>query len=206
MISMKLDMNESIIRKSIEAIPVAISRAINKTMPQARTQLAKEVRQDWNIKAGAFKKAAKIVQKSNTRTLTSIIKAKGSPIPVIKFTGTRQNAKGVRVNIKKATGAKTITHGFVTVMKTGHKGAFIRRRKGEALARASRNTKGSRIVGGINARGNSGLMGRLPVKELVGPSIPQMIDDNIFEDINKWGNDKLRKNYDIALSNEWRRG
>lgn len=77
----------------------------------------------------------------------------GRRIPLVAF-GARQRRRGVSVRVKKSGGTKIIPNTFIAVMPTGHRGVF------ERVGRK-----------------------RLPITELFGPAIPQMVKNR--ENINK---------------------
>ena len=151
----KINHNGAEVNRAMLLSPVrarkALSASLNRTAAKANTATSREIRADFNIKASALSKAVK-VRKSTRELLRAVIVIRGKRIPRIEF-GARPSEVtyprpkiGVSVKIKKAGGRAVIPHSFIARMKSGHIGVFLR--KNDA--------------------------GRLPVEELVGPSVPHL--------------------------------
>ncbi len=148
----------------------AVARALNKTAEQARTEASRAVRDEgYGIKASAIKKSFSI-QRATANTLLVTLRATGAPIALINY-GAKQIGSGVSVNVK--TGRKVLKHAFVAKMKSGHTGVFVR-------------------AGGRGSK-------RLPIKELLGPSIPTALGNDVVE---KAIMAKIREKFPQILAHE----
>ena len=156
-----------LLKRFPRTVPRILTRAINKVGVAARTKVLKKVSQTYNVTQKNLKKYNIGLRKANFKTLAAKLNIKGRRIPLIQFKA-RQLKKGVTYSIKKRR--RTIyafmespVGGRPTVMKSGHKGVFSRK-----------EVKGKRV-------------GRLPIVERFGPSVPYMYQGmrefagNIFE-------------------------
>ena len=88
------------------------------------------------IKQAEIRKGIRIV-KASTRRLRADVFITGKRIPLIKF-GAKQNKKGVSYRIGKGSKRTSVPGAFITQMKTGHKGAFVRvKAKGGGLLKSA---------------------------------------------------------------------
>jgi len=137
--------------------PKAISAALNRTVDGVRADVVREVTETYDIRAKDVR-ANVGVKKSNLSTLRAAVYGKGSPIPLINFRvtpskpGQQRPGTVLRASVKRS-GGLPIPGAFVARFKSGHAGVL--RRTGKA---------------------------RLPVRELFGPALPQMM-----------GGEKVRK-------------
>lgn len=161
----------------------AIARALNKTAEQARTEAVKNVRAEgYNIKASAIRKSFRIKRATNGNLVVQLI-ATGERIGLISY-GARQTKSGVSVQVKN--GRQILRHAFIATTRSGHRAVFER----TGLARV----KGAKQrIGGKTVRVN------LPIKELLGPSIPQSLANDTVE---KAIMAKIREKYPKILSHE----
>jgi hypothetical protein len=111
----------------------ATARAVNRTMEQARTDMSREIRQEFNITAAKVREKLflrragfKGGQLSIEAALLSQTKNGRRSINLINFQA-RQNAQGVAVKIKRAGGRKTIKGAFI-----GNKGRTVFKRRGKS--------------------------------------------------------------------------
>ena len=138
-------------------IKPAMSRAVNRSMSAARTQMAKEVRAEYDVKYGEVLKATKI-KKSTPKTLTAIANISGGQTAMYKFKHKpskkppkQRYKQPVKVVIKKSAGEKIAG-------KNGNK-AFIQ----------TLNSKDMLLV----RKGKS----RYPIEKLYSLSAAQMVSD-----------------------------
>lgn len=104
--------------------PLAMARALNRTIDGARTQAVREIRSRYKVRADVVRKAF-ATQKATRETLRAVLQASGRPLPLIGF-GARQVRAGVSVAIKD--GRKVVKHAFVqTIARTGYVGVFQRK-------------------------------------------------------------------------------
>lgn len=124
-----------------------IMRALNKSIASGNTLAARLVAQDLGLNVGVVKEFLKI-QKATSSNLSATLSASAKRIPIIDFKArgpepSRGRPGGVRASLK--SGAGVYPNAFIATMKSGHRGVFER-------------VKGA---------------GRLPIRELRGPSIWQ---------------------------------
>lgn len=137
--------------------PNAICAALNRTVTNIQSNVSKEVRKEYNIKAGDVK-ATLTKTKASRSNLQAEVRSKGQTIPLDRFKVTPKT-----VNPKRRGQLK------ISVKKGGVKqvlGAFIAN------------------LGGVKVFKREGEK-RLPIERLFGPSVPQMLgNDGIVEKIN----------------------
>ena len=105
-------------------LPRVMRDAINDTATHVRALAVKDIREKWNVKAGELRQRIKISPRATVNRLEAMVKANGEPIPLIAF-NPRPIRAGVSVAIVK--GKRTlIKGGFITTMKSGHRGVFMR--------------------------------------------------------------------------------
>ena len=138
--------------------PGAISSALNRTVTSVASNITKEVRARYHIKAGDVKNTIKKTKASKSN-LSAEVRSTGSTIPLDKF-----KVSPKTVNPKRKTQLK------ISVEKNGVKqvtGAFVANINGLKVFQRERKS-------------------RLPIKRLFGPSVPQMIgQQQIVENINE---------------------
>jgi len=155
--------------------PKAIMRALNRTIDGVKTDIVTQVTSTYDIKAG---KVRKVIKATHSKTnLQASVSAKGSKIPLIQFRVTPnkpgQQKPGVvlRASVKQS-GGKPIPGAFIMRMSGGQVGVALRAGKQ-----------------------------RLPVKELYGPAIPQMIDEPVIQKYIMDGtNDRFQKRIDHEIA------
>lgn len=148
-------------------IEQATSSALNRTLTSVRAKAVKEITRTYDIKSKTVRDSLNI-QKSNVNTLSGQIISRGSPIPLINF---KVNPKAPSPKRKKQT--------FVSVKKSGASlsGAFIAEMPNGHIGVYER----------IGKR-------RYPIKQLYGPSAPQMMgESNVIENIQIEANKILRE-------------
>ncbi len=126
-------------------IPIAMVRAMNRAIGSGRTAIVKEMARDTGLKSKDVRDALVMREASIGRPVASL-SAPLKRIPLIKFGArgpepSRGRGRGVSYNLG-AGGRRTLPHAFIATMGTGHRGVFMRRAKG-----------------------------RLPIRELQGPSL-----------------------------------
>lgn len=134
-------------------LPKVVSRALNKTIASAQTDMKREIAQDIGIKVGVVAKNLKI-SKASTSNLVAKLRAFGKRIPLIQL-GAKgpipSRGKGHGVTYRLGGKTRRIPSAFIaTVGKGEHKGVFKRA-----------TTK------------------RLPIRELFGPSIAQVFSKKL---------------------------
>lgn len=100
----------------------AITRTINKTALQGKTQAGREIRDRYQISTRVIGRSISI-QRAGRGVLQATIKVEGKPLPLIAFQA-KKDPRGVAVNIK---GRRVVVpHAFIATLKSGHKGVFAR--------------------------------------------------------------------------------
>lgn len=136
-----------ILRAVPRAVPRVFRRALNRTVDMAATDLKRRVGAQITVKKGKIAKGIS-KKKASYANLTSSIGAKPFRPGLLDFPGTKESRHGVRYRISRTAGRKTIEHGFIATMPSGHRGVFAR-----------------------------GQPTRLPIREARGPSIWKVITD-----------------------------
>jgi len=130
-----------------------IARALNKTMTTARATASDEIKSaGYGLKVGDIKGALSI-RRADARFLQAAVRAKGRPIPLIKYQA-RQTKKGVTVSVKG--GRKLIAGAFIATMSSGHMGVFTRKK------------------GMVQGKRGQPILNRKLSHELFGPAVPGM--------------------------------
>jgi len=133
-----------ILRAVPRAVPRVFRRAIGRSVDMAATDLKRRVGSQITAKKSEI---AKGISKKKT-TFYGSIGAKPFRPGLLAFPGTRQTKRGVSYRISRTVGRKTIEHGFIATMSSGHRGVFAR-----------------------------GQPSRLPIKEARGPSVWKVVTD-----------------------------
>jgi len=157
-------------------LPLALSRALNRTITGVRTDAVKAVRAEADVSAGRVRDNVKLFR-ATTERLSAAVIATGRDIPLIHFRtrpskpqtkGGRRPAIGVTAQTFKSQGGQVYPGSFVARVPTGHLGVF--ERKGRA---------------------------RLPIKQLYGPSAADALDrGNALEGIERRARIRLRERFD----------
>lgn len=159
-----------------DGTPRAVSAALNKTATGAKTDIKRLVVADYFVKQKDVGETLSI-KKASPGNLTATVITAGSVIPLIKFRVSRRTPptpkRGVKVNVKRdgngGIAGKGGQKGFLAAMHSGHTGIFVRAGKG-----------------------------RFPIKELMGPAVPSMVNKHI-EEINTKVQARLDKNMDHEI-------
>lgn len=163
-----------------EKIKNAVAEAVNISAEEAKVKAILRVQETYDVKAEQNnikvrgRDYAVRLFKARASTLTAYFGVNGRPIPLIRFnvTPTEPRKQKVIVSVKKS-GGKSIDGAFIARLKSGHIGVFIRAGKSS-----------------------------LPIKQLYGPSVPQMfgeksiveymekeakkiLEDNVILEVNK---------------------
>ncbi|OLN21405.1 hypothetical protein BTO30_14895 [Domibacillus antri] len=156
-------------------LPKAVMRAVNRSAQSARTEAGRAARQEYHIKQADVTSTIRIHRASMGDFGASVV-SKGSVIPLIKF---RVNPKApnpkrkrpITARVKKGGGGP-IPGAFVAQMRSGYIGVFSRVGKP-----------------------------RLPIEQLYGPSIPQMLgSDTVSAWVENKAYDTLQKRLDHEIS------
>lgn len=170
--------------------PLVLSRAINRAISNVKKNSAKETSSRYYITSGEVKKTLRLVKASKSSLKAAVIssgsgialsKFKVNPGTTVRYRGASRSPKVYRAGVKKSGGVKPLAgdpKAFIAVMKSGHKGVF------ERTSDAS-----------------------LPIKQLYGPSVPQIMkNQDILDVINKDAAETLQKRLDVEINNVLRKG
>lgn len=163
-----------ILRAVPRAVPRVFRRAIGRTVDMAATDLKRRVGAQVTAKKSEI---AKGISKKKS-TYYGSIGAKPFRPGLLAFPGTKQTKHGVRYRLSRTAGRKTIEHGFIATMPSGHRGVFAR--------------------GGET---------RLPIREARGPSIWKVITDTagLLRACTDAAGDRLGKLINDQIGVEFRR-
>lgn len=161
--------------------PRAMKTAINKTTPEVRKEAASKVVETYAIAKKNYNRYSKVrVQKATNTNLVGSISYAGGVIPLSKFKirpGVPWTRSGRRPSIHKAGvlksgGLKGIPGVFTAQMQSGHIGVF------ERVSKKS-----------------------LPIKQLYGPSVTQMVGgDKVEPEIRTRAEEILDKTLEEQIS------
>lgn len=135
--------------------PSALSRALNRAASNAKTNASKKAREQYTIKAKDINQTINIT-KASSGSLRAVVKSKGERIPLIKF-------KVSPANPRPKNPPKVLK---VQVKKDGLKalvGAFVA------------NVNGNKVFKRTTSK-------RLPIQQLYGPAVPQMLGASTIEE------------------------
>lgn len=140
----------------------AVANATNRAIAKGRTTISKEITSEFTIKAKDVK-ATLSLQKATVSRLGGLVKSAAPVTTLIRFkttpkTVTKKRPAALKVAVKKG-GYKTLPGAFIAQTKSGHIGVFERSKES-----------------------------RLPIKQMMGPSIPYMakgrkVSDTVQKDI-----------------------
>lgn len=170
--------------------PNVLRRAINRTVTNVKKNMAIEATRIYYVKSGDVKKTIKISYATRAR-LEGIVTSRAGAIPLYKFRVSpkrkvsykngRPSPKFYKAGVKKENGLKPLNHNpkaFIAVMKSGHAGVF-ERKSGKSV----------------------------PIKQLYGPSVPQMIEnDLVMIRIQNKANETLEKRIEVEINHLLERG
>jgi hypothetical protein len=120
-----------------KGFPVALRRAINKTVDGVKTDMISLVRDRYNYYRAIVSNRIKKNKASNTRFKASVVSS-GPGVHLTDIVRTRQTAKGVSVDVKKETGRKVIEHAFIAGGRHSDKQIVFIRELGENNKRVPR--------------------------------------------------------------------
>ncbi|PWK16066.1 phage tail protein [Tumebacillus permanentifrigoris] len=178
MIDVEISDNIQQSMKYLESAPQkvrrAFSAALNRTAAGVRTEAVKAARSTYEIRAADVRQTIRFTRASAKDTSLEL-SSKGGNIPLIRFNVKPKNPpkkqpRVLKASVKKGGGVKPIRGAFVTRIG-GHVGV---------LTRIGRK--------------------RLPIKELYGPAVPQMLGEiGVKEHIEKEAERRLLERFDHEL-------
>ena len=153
--------------------PNAIRSALNRGVTNMNSNARKEVRKDYNIKAGDISPTLKVFRAAGSN-LSASVNSKGGVIPLDRFKVTPRtinpNRKSpIKAAVKKGA-AKSLGSGFMADVN----GPKVFRRQSTA---------------------------RLPIQRLFGPSVPSMLgNEKTREEIQKQGQETFEKRLEHEIT------
>ncbi len=157
-----------------EGADKAIGRALKRAGTAGNAHTAKVIKQEYAIGSGDLKKYGKGTVRYSVSGGSSevTITYRGTHIPLLRFDTSVGKDGRVTARVKTGSGKTAFDHAFMATMpSTGHTGIFERE-----------TSK------------------RFPVRELLGPSVPQMIDAN--ETVKEEIAEKIEKTFDERIDHE----
>lgn len=155
--------------------PSAISRAINRAATNAKSNLSKKVRENYSVKAKDVKDTIAI-KKATKNNLGAVVKSSGQRIPLIKF---------------KVSPANPRPSNPPKVLKVGVKKGGLKELVGAFVA----NINGNKVFKRTSSS-------RLPIQQLYGPAVPQMMNS---ESVKEYVENEATKMYQQRLDHEIQR-
>ena len=180
---------KTMLRGIEDVVPKVLSRAINDTLAGVKTDASAEIRTIITAKKSAVDATFKTL-KATVTFLSGMVQNSGAPLPLIDFSANQTKA-GVSVQVKKKNPRAVLKGAFIQTMKSGHKGVFWREYRG---------AKGP--VKKI-AYGKLPKKYRLPMKQLFGPRIPDILgDDPVMNVVLAKADDRMHKYMEKELNYE----
>lgn len=120
------------------------ARSLNKAIEQARTQMSREIRQEFNVSAALVRERLRIKRASFKNGVLGLAAELSAPegrkggrrINLIRF-GAKENKQGVSVKIKKIGARKTVVGAFI-----GNKGRTVFQRVPGSIMRSRARSHG----------------------------------------------------------------
>ena len=167
-----------ILRAVPRAVPRVFRRAINRTVDMAATDLKRRVGKQITAKKGEIAKGI-IKKKATYANLTGSIGAKEFRPGLLAFPGTKESKHGVRYRISRTAGRKTIEHGFIATMPSGHRGVFARGGPSRLPIREARGPSIWRVI-----TNTAGLL--KAATDAAGNRLGKLINDQIGVEFRRW--------------------
>lgn len=120
----------------------ALRKAGSKALTAARTRASTYVRSRKSIRAATIKEALVMERPRGAQHIDDLVwrlKVRDKPIPMFDY-APRQTKKGVTVKV--GLKRKLLTHAFLAMMKSGHKGVFWRELDSRPKTLRQRNSTG----------------------------------------------------------------
>lgn len=169
----QIERAEILLKRVPNGAPKAVVAALNRASQGARTDAIKKARERYHIKAKDVRNTMQIT-KATYNDMTTTIRASGSPIALSRFKisptkPVKRRKKPVVARVVRGAGGP-IVKVFVARVKSGHVGVFKRAGKS-----------------------------RLPIKQLYGPSVPQMLG---HESVTKYLEEKALERLEERFEHE----
>lgn len=171
--SEQIERAESLLSHIPGAMPKAMKNATNRAMQSAKTEASRKVRETYYIKNKDVTSTIR-AHRASISNLSARIVSKGNLLALSKFkvtpkTPQPKRKRAIIARVKRGEGGP-VRGAFVASMNSGHTGVFKR----------------------------AGLA-RLPVTELYGPAVPQMMDN---QDVREHIEEKAVERFNQRLDHE----
>jgi hypothetical protein len=216
----RLEIDESQVRKAMDKVakdaPRAIQHAINRTLGNVATQIKKKVSRHYSLKSSTVGESLKISRASaRFNHFEGVVRSSGRPIPISQFIGTSVLKRGgVNVRVKRGGSKTRLRHAFSAqiinwseagrsggIVGSAHHGIFMRKKRKDVFFLGSLRAS-SRMASG----GNKAYVGRSPIEEVFGPSVPAQIKNrSIWEPLEQFARDKLKEHLKSRVKEVLRR-
>lgn len=164
------------------AFKKAMGSALKRTATSGKAFAAKEIRREYFLKAADFKAHtySNIQYKTDGFGTSVLIKYRGTHIPLINFNTFLRKNGHISVRVKRSSAREMLRNVFAQTMPNGHIGLYERETDE-----------------------------RLPIRQLYGPAVPQMMSYNaeVQGKIQTHIKDEFKKRLDhevTAILNGWR--
>ena len=172
---------ERAFRRLRERTPLAIMRALNKSIASARTAVVSPIAKDAGLKVSEVRDLISI-REARLDHLAAQLRASAKRIPLIRWASgpepSRGRGRGITSRLKGGT--RRIPDAFIATMRSGHRGVFKRANLASP-------------PGALTRRGRGAWSPNLPVYELVGPSIVGVFEKYAAVGVAR-GEEQLKKN------------
>jgi hypothetical protein len=139
-----------------KVVQKALRTTITRTARKARTEVSKQIRSEYTVKAKTIKDTVSLRTKRTAEDTVSILSYRGGSLPIDRFSVSQRRVstssgprRGVSVRIRKNGGRKVLKGGF--------------------------KLRGQKADPTMERVGDS----RLPIKRVTSLSVPQMINDDV---------------------------
>jgi len=112
-------------------VPLAQSRAINRTLTAVNAEGVVQVRKQYNLTATRVRKNFSIRKATKSR-LSGAWTSRGEPVGLIQF-GAKPNKRGVSVKVEVTDPRKTVEHAFIRVGRNSVQHVFWREKRGGVM-------------------------------------------------------------------------
>lgn len=148
-----------------------VARALNRSMVWVHTRTVRAVAADLGVPQRRIDDRI-LLSPATPGRLTAVINVTGRRIPLVEF-GARETARGVTYRIG-GQGRSLADRAFIATMKSGHRGVFRRLTAAGPLPKVGKRAERQRAA--------RLMVGRLPIYELFGPSVPRVAVETRIHD------------------------
>lgn len=145
----------------------AVTAAVNDTARKAKTRVVRAIAEEVSITQKDITKEIAVQSATFSKPFARLV-ITGKRISLLAFKA-RQNRKGVSYRIGKK-GRTFAPHAFIATMRSGHQGVFVRK-SGGTVDKGKSSGLVKRGPVRVRTLTKSGLVQRLPISELRGPSV-----------------------------------